>query len=215
MKKSITLFTVMMLATVPCMAQNVIKSNMLINISVAGVPIEEKSRISAQYLVDGSGNFSLPLIDEKIKASGLTGPALADKLSQIYKDAGIYSSPVFTIVSFQNNENEAAVLREIQAREDKIRAQEEELRKEKEVVYVTGHAKAPGKFKLTHQMTIRHALSECGGDGEWGSAERVILKRDGKESEYNYVEKPEVLNIKLQSGDFLDIPQGRGFSSKK
>jgi hypothetical protein len=198
-----------------CQAQERITNNMLVNISISGVPTDEKSRISAQYLVDGNGDLIMPLIEGKVEASGMSAPVLAVKLAGIYKDAGLYSSPVFTVTTFENNENEAALLREVQRLERERERERQEKIAETEVIYVTGHAKKPGKLKLTHEMTIRHALSECGEDGEWGSAERLVLKRGGKDFAYNYVDKPEVLDFKLKPGDFIDIPKGRGFSGKK
>jgi len=64
-------------------------------------------------------------------------------------------------------------------------------------------------------MNIGILLVKCGGDAEFGSEERVILKRNGVATEYNYVRDKRVKDIALKPGDFIEIPKGRGFFGKK
>jgi len=219
--KNLLVITILGLCCFSAYAQESIKANMLVNVSVAGVPEGERTRVTNQYLVDGSGYLRLPLIDEKIKASGLSAPKLAVKLADVYKKAELYSSPVFTVTTFKNNAAEAKLIREVQNREQEIirlrdiaRAKADRLADEKRLevnqIHVIGHAKAPGPYKLTHGMTIGIALSHGRFDAEWGSSERIILKRGSKTYEYNYKKNPAVLEYKLQANDFIEIPAGKG-----
>lgn len=215
MKKHI-LTLIVLLQSVTCLgAADLIKPEMLVNILVAGVPASESTRIGNRYLTDEAGQITLPLLDKPIKISGLSSPKAAVKIAETYKSEGIFSSPVFTVTTYKNNEAEAQVLRMNQEREAENRRRSEELRLEKDVVHITGEANKPGKYRLTHNMTIDVLLAECGGDAEFGSNRRFILKRNGVRTEYDYYKTPSYKDMRLKAGDIIEIPEGSGFSGKR
>jgi len=124
----------------------------------------------------------LPLLDNvRIKASGLTSPKLAVVIGDTYKSKGIYSSPVFTVSSFKDAD--------------------EERRQIDQVVHVEGDAAKPGQYPLTAGMTLRSLMAAFGGSGQWGSKQRIIHTQGSKTTEYNYKKNPAVLNIRVKAGD--------------
>ena len=215
--KKLLAFTFCLLWCIGLASAQSLKANMQINVTISGVPDKEVTRISSTYLIDESGYIRLPLLDGvKIKASGISGPKLALRIADAYKSRKIYSSPVLTITSFKNTDAENAVIQErLRIAQEKERLRLERI-EETRIVHVQGEAKQPGRFKLTVGMTVRALLAECGGDSEWGSNQRFILKRGANaEKEYNYKQNPAALDIKLQPGDFIRIPGGKGLLGKK
>lgn len=192
-----------------------LQPKMSVSVSIAGVASSETGKISGTYVISESGKLELPYMGESVKVSGLSSTKAAEKIADYYKDNKIYTTPVFTILTFKNEimaERDAA--RRAESDAERLR-KAEEARVEREVVYVQGEAKNPGKLKLTRGMTIRILLAEAGGDAEWGSSERIILIRKGVSTEYNYKKNPDILNTKLLAGDIMEIPTGKGFSGKK
>lgn len=210
MKKYILVFIALIYTTYA----DTLQSGMSVSVNIAGVASSETGKISGTYLIDESGKLELPYMQEAVKVSGMSSSKAADKIAKYYKDKEIYTTPVFTILTFKNNlmeEREASRRAESDAER---RRKADEARIEREVVYVQGEAKSPGKLKLTRGMTLRILLAECGGDAEWGSNKRILLIRQGVSKEYNYKKNPAVLNTKLYPGDIVEIPEGKGFGGK-
>ena len=147
----------------------------------------------------------------------------------MYKDAGIYSAPIFDVNSVVESESEDAIRRryetEAALKAEAIRREiahdfekgvrdREEKERDTKIVLVTGYAEKKGKYKLSYGMTVQTLLAECGGDSQFGSRKRFILKRDGKSQEYNFSKEPKHLQISLQPGDLIEIPEGTGIFGK-
>ena len=210
MKKYILIF----ITLIGIIHADTLQPKMSVEVSLAGVVASETSQISGTYVINESGKLKLPHMNEGVKVSGLSSTKAAEKVAEYYKDKKIYTTPVFTILTFKNNllaERDAIIRGEADA--ERIR-KEAERREETQVVYVQGEAKKPGKLKLTRGMTIRILLAESGGDSEWGSSRRVILIRKGVSTEYNYKKNPDILSTKLLPGDIMEIPAGTGFGGK-
>ncbi len=229
--KTITLFTALLLSLSGIVsAQNSLKPKMRVSVTIAGVPASEVTRFgTSSYTVDDSGSLTLPLLESPVKVSGLTGTKAAAKLIKVYKEAGIYGSPIFDVNSVVESESEDAIRRrfamEAALKEESIRRQitydfekrvrdREEKESDTKVVLVTGHAEKKGKYKLTYGMTVQTLLAECGGDSQFGSKKRFILKRDGKSQEYNFSKELKHLQISLRPGDLIEIPEGTGIFGK-
>ena len=212
------------------LAQNSLKPKMRVSVTIAGVPASEVTRFgTSSYTIDDSGKLRLPLLNSPVKVSGLTGTQAAAKLIKVYKDAGVYNAPIFDVNSVVEHETEAAIRREYEMRaalereaiqremghkfEEKVRTQREK-EVDTKIVLVTGYAEKKGKYKLSYGMTVQTLLAECGGDSKFGSRKRFILKRDGKSQEYNFSKEPKHLQISLQPGDLIEIPEGTGVFGK-
>lgn len=225
--KLLIILNVVILSLVSPLLGQTLKSNMKVHVAVAGVPPEEISRITTTYQIDGEGYLRLPLLDNvRIKASGLTSPKLAVVIGDTYKSKGIYSSPVFTVSSFKDADEERrqidlrlAALAEKQRKRLKAEAEADERKRkyeaETQVVHVEGDAAKPGQYPLTAGMTLRSLMAAFGGSGQWGSKQRIIHTQGSKTTEYNYKKNPAVLNIRVKAGDFVKIPKGGGLLGNK
>ena len=80
-----------------------ISSKTTLNITIKGVPQVEQVRISGQYVVSPQGYVFLPLLDNGIKASGLSSSALARKIEAAYREAEMYQSPRINVISAKDN----------------------------------------------------------------------------------------------------------------
>jgi len=163
-----------------------ISVNEALNISIRGVPASEQQRISGLYNVSGSGYVSLPLLKERIKASGLTLSTLARRIEQAYKTAGMYKDPRITVISNQDNNKKDA--------------------REREVVSIGGFVKQPGQKPYIQGMTLFQAVSAAGGETAFGSIRRVELYHNGRKKIYD-MRKAEHMRIRVYPGDSINVPQ--------
>lgn len=83
-----------------CMAVSVsaqIKAGRAIQITISGVPAEEKARLDGIYPVSESGHINMPFIG-KVRASGMRAEQLASSLEDHYRSAQIYTNPTFQVI---------------------------------------------------------------------------------------------------------------------
>lgn len=172
-------FLALLSLTTPLMGQ--IKAGQAIQITISGVPPEEKQRFDQMYPVAESGTINMPLIG-KVQAAGLKPEALSTLLQKKYKDAQIYTQPTFQVFA------------------------DDQARIEQQVVVVGGYVRRPGPVPYTRELTLWQAIQTAGGATEFGSMKRVALTRDGKLREYN-VEEPKNQQIRLEAGDTINVPQ--------
>ncbi len=156
-----------------------------IQISVSGVPSEEKGRVDGIYPVSESGNINVPFIGQ-VRAAGLHAEQLASSLEQRFRSAEIYTNPTFQVI-----DSSAKSI-------------------EEKVVTVGGQARRTGPVPYNRNLTIYQAIQNAGGATEFGSMHRVKLYRDGKQMEYDLT-KGENMNILLESDDTIEIPQKNAF----
>ena len=166
-----------------------ISSKTTLNIVIKGVPQVEQVRISGQYVVSPQGYVFLPLLDNGIKASGLSSSALARKIEAAYREAEMYQSPRINVISAKDNA------------ESNIDAQ---------TVTIGGYVKSPGPKPYMRNMTLYQAVSAAGGANAFGSIRRVELFRGGKRSVYD-LRKTEDMGIKIFPGDSINVPQKTAF----
>jgi len=158
-----------------------IKAGQAIQITIAGVPTEEKARFDQMYPVSGSGTINMPMIG-KVRAAGLKPEALSTILQKKYKDAEIYTQPTFQVFA------------------------DDQAKIEQQVVVVGGYVRRPGPVPYTRNLTLWQAIQTAGGATEFGSMGRVALTRRGQRKEYD-AEKPKYQQIKLVPGDTVNVPQ--------
>jgi protein involved in polysaccharide export with SLBB domain len=152
-----------------------------IQISVQGVPNEEKNRIDAVYPVSESGNISMPFIGT-VRAAGLLSEQLGSILQQRYKSAGIYTDPIFHVI-----DSDAKKI-------------------DQQVVYFGGDVRRTGPIPYNRNLTLYQALQAAGGQNEFGSIKRVAVFRNGKRTLYDLT-NPQHMDVLLQPNDTIDVPR--------
>jgi len=158
-----------------------IQAGRAIQITVSGVPPEEKGRFDPMYPVSDSGMINMPLIGQ-VRAAGLKAEQLAASLESRYKAAGIYLHPTFQV--FDSNQKTI----------------------EQQSVVVGGFVRRPGPVPFSGNLTLWQAIQSAGGATEFGSMGRVKLTRRGKVKQYD-ANKSQFQQIPLEPDDAIDVPQ--------
>ncbi|MCC8021419.1 MAG: SLBB domain-containing protein [Akkermansia sp.] len=135
----------------------------LIRIQIKGVPNEDVTIISDEYVLASSGTVSLPYLPAPVRLAGMTGQQVADKLAKLYKEAQIFSDPVFIV--------------RVDSDEIKDRA--------KRYVHVTGNVKDKKNLQYREGLTLIEALLECGDITDYGSR-YIQVTRGGETRSYDY-----------------------------
>jgi polysaccharide export outer membrane protein len=169
-------------AALVCPVLSQIEAGTSVQITIQGVPGEEKSRIDGMYPVSESGTVNLPFIGT-MRAAGIRPEALASSIQNAYKSAEIYADPTIQVVWT----TEAGGVRS-------------------QVVHVGGHVRKTGPVPFQRNLTIWQAVQAAGGATEFGSLKRVKLYRAGKTQTYD-IENPQFKQIPLQPDDTLEVPE--------
>ena len=152
-----------------------------IQITISGVPNEEKGRIDAMYPVSEAGNITMPYIGT-VKAAGMLAEQLAAVLQQRYKSAGIYTEPIFNII-----DSNAKTI-------------------DQQTVFLGGDIRRPGPVPFTRGLTLYQAVQAAGGVSEFGSMRRIALFRNGRRTEHDLTDARQ-MNTTLEPNDTIDIPR--------
>lgn len=152
-----------------------------IQISISGVPAEEKGRFDPIYPVSESGMINMPFIGH-IRAAGMTSDQLQSALESRYKSAGIYRNPTFQVIDTTAK------------------------RIEEQVVVLGGQVRGPGPKPWNRSLTLWQAIQAAGGPTEFGSMKRVKLTRRGVMKQYDAT-KTQFQQIPLEPDDTIEIPQ--------
>ena len=183
LKSIVSLFAALMCLATGAFGQ--IQAGRAIQISVSGVPSEEKGRIDAIYPVSESGMINVPFIGQ-VRAVGLRAEQLAQILEQRFQAAGIYTSTTFQVI-----DSSAKTI-------------------EEKVVTIGGQVRKTGPVPYNRGLTLYQAIQNAGGPTEFGSMHRVKLYRAGKQTEYDLT-KGEAMNVLLESDDTIEVPQKNAF----
>jgi len=163
-----------------------IAANTTLNIKLFGVLPQEQSKFDGDYQVDPRGFIYLPLLQDGIKASGISSSALARRIEEAYKNAEIYSNPRINVIS---NKDQAA---------QKIDAQ---------IVTVGGKVRKPGPVQYIRGMTLFKAVAAAGGADAFGADNRVELHQRGVKKIYDIKSNAQHMAIPVFPGDTIRIPQ--------
>ena len=164
----------------PATAQ--IKAGKAIQITISGVPPEEKARFDVLYPVSSSGMVNMPFIG-KVRAAGRKAEDLAAELQKRYKEAEIYTNPTFQVLD--NNQQDL----------------------DQQLVIIGGFVRRPGPTPFFDDITLWQAIQAAGGPTEFGSMNRVELTRGGgKPIVYDCTESQNQ-QIRLRPGDAINVPQ--------
>ena len=167
----------------PSLAQSEIKTGKALQITIQGVPTEEKQKIDGQYMVTDSGSVNMPYLSSPIRAVGMRPGELGNVIQSRYKSEGIYRNP--TIQVFANYEGANV---------------------DKQIVTVGGQVRKPGPVEFSRELTLYQAIQAAGGATEFGSLKRVVLYREGKGRRYD-VTQSQFMSIPLSPSDTIEVPQ--------
>ena len=65
---------------------------------------QEQSKFDGSYTVDSNGFIFLPLLNNGLKASGVSSSKLARKIEDAYREAEIYTNPRINVISNKDEE---------------------------------------------------------------------------------------------------------------
>jgi polysaccharide export outer membrane protein len=152
-----------------------------IQITISGVPPDEKARFDPIYPVSEGGMINMPFIGQ-VKAAGLMAEQLATALQARYKAAGIYTNPTFQVID------------------------SDAKRLEEKVVVVGGQVRRTGPVPYNRNLTLYQAIQSAGGATEFGSMKRVKLLRNGQQKQYDLTQL-QYMQIPLEPDDTIEVPQ--------
>lgn len=165
-----------------------IEAGKSINITIAGVPDQDRVTITNTYPVSESGMVNMPFIGQ-VRAAGLRNEELQASLQNRYRSAGIYTNPTIQVIATSIG---ATV--------------------NQETVIVGGQVRRPGPVPYAKELTLWGAVQAAGGATEFGSMRRVKLTRNGSQKTYDAT-KSQYMQIPLQRNDTIDIPQKTAWGS--
>lgn len=175
------LFGILSLISLVSSVMGQIQPGRAIQITVSGVPPEEKNRFDPIYPVSDAGMINMPFIGA-VRAAGMRADQLASTLESMYRNAGIYTSPTFQVI---DNDGKTIVT---------------------QTVVVGGFVRQPGAKPYNRNLTLWQAIQAAGGATEFGSMYRVMLTRNGKMKQYDCM-KPQYQQIPLEPDDTIEVPQ--------
>jgi len=151
-----------------------------IEIKIGGVPFEEQAQVNNMYSIDASGSVNLPYIN-KIRAEGLTPAQLARSIEETYRSNKIYTHPNITIV----------------------------IPPTARFVSVGGAVRAPSRVPFTEDITLLAAINAAGGFNDFADQKNVRLLRGNEVKIYDVrqIRKDPSLDVKVQPGDRIEVPQ--------
>jgi len=158
-----------------------IEAGKAIQITISGVPNEEKGRIDGIYPVSDSGYINMPFIGN-VHAANLKNEDLAVSLQSRYKSLGIYTNPTIQVISNSG---------------DSIDEQR---------VHIGGQVRSPGPKPFNKGLTLYQAIQAAGGPTEFGSMKRVKLFRKGRQTQYD-LSKSQFMSVPVQPNDTIEVPQ--------
>ncbi len=158
-----------------------IESGKAIQITISGVPGEEKGRIDGTYPVSEAGYINMPFIG-MVRAAGLRNEDLAASLQARYKNLDIYTNPTIQVISKTG---------------DSI---------DQQMIHLGGNVRSPGPKSFSKGLTLYQAVQAAGGATEFGSMKRVKLFRNGRQTIYD-LSKSQFMSVPVEPNDTIEVPQ--------
>lgn len=183
-------FTVLLLLLCADMsAYSQIQAGKSVQISILGVPSEEKGRIDGSYPVSENGTINMPFVGQ-VRAAGMKPENLASSLEARYRSAKIYRNPTFQVVSdVEGGSTDAPV------------------------VHIGGQIGKAGPVPYNRGLTLWQAIQAAGGPTPFGTMKRVSILRAGKVRTYD-VTQIQYMQIPLEPKDSITIPQKRPWETR-
>lgn len=153
-----------------------------VQITIMGVPAEEKAKVDSLYPVSESGTVNLPFLG-RIRAAGMRPETLASSIQNAYKAAQIYTNPTIQVISTAEGGGV-----------------------EEQMVHIGGQVRKTGPVPFNKNLTLYQAVQAAGGATEFGSVKRVKLYRNGKTQTFDLTE-PKSMSFPLRPDDTIQVPQ--------
>jgi protein involved in polysaccharide export with SLBB domain len=150
-----------------------------IHLTLRGVPADEQQKISGDYTVGDDGKVSLPMLEQLVRAKGLTPNGFARVVEKTYKAAGIYAFPAVDVVSGKGKNPQGAI------------------------VSVGGQVQRAGQVAFRQGMTVIQALDAVGGRNPFGGR-NILLLRNGRQYCIDF-RKLAHKSIVLEANDSLQV----------
>ena len=158
-----------------------IRPDTAVQITITGVPQDEQGQINGMYPVAAGGTITMPHIGA-VRAVGMTPSAVARSIEAAYRAAEIYTTPTIQVIADDRGK-------------PNIRR-----------VVVGGYVRRPGPVELVNGMTLWQVIQAAGGENEFGSIKRVILRRAGKQRILD-LRQSQFKEIQLEENDSIEVPQ--------
>jgi polysaccharide export outer membrane protein len=144
-----------------------------VQINLLGIP-EEKQ---IETVIDEKGNFTIPYIEEPVKASGLTTSELERKIQKIYTDGQIYRNITVNVITSAK------------------------------IYYMEGEVTRPQDYPLSRRTTLLQAIAAAGGPNDYANEKNITITRNGQILEYNakYLEKHPEQDPLIEAGDRIKV----------
>ena len=120
-----------------------------IEIQVRGIPADDATAISGQYLLDGNGTIRMPQLPpghDVLRVVGKTARQIEDMLMAAYKKAELYTAPTFL-----------------------VKVQSSDARLTEHIVLVSGGVAMKKNVLWRRGMTLLEAIVGAGDITDWGS----------------------------------------------
>ena len=171
---------VLLASTFAARAQATLRIGDPVELKISGVPAEEQAQVNNTYTVDADGSVNLPYIN-KVRASGLTPAQLAAAIEASYRSGKIFTNPTITIM----------------------------MQPTARFVNVGGAVRTPSRVPFTEDMTLLTAINAAGGFNDFADQKRVRVLRgsDVKVFDVRQSRRDPSMDIKLQPGDRVEVPQ--------
>lgn len=120
-----------------------------IEIQVRGIPADDATAISGQYLLDGNGTIRMPQLppgQDVLRVVGKTARQIEDMLMAAYKKAELYTAPTFL-----------------------VKVQSSDARLTEHIVLVSGGVAMKKNVLWRRGMTLLEAIVGAGDITDWGS----------------------------------------------
>lgn len=158
----------------------------LVTIQIKSVPTEDVSIISDKYVLASNGTVSLPYLSRPVRLAGMTGQQVAEKLTKLYKEAQIFSDPIFIVRVDVGEADEIG----------------------KRYVHVTGNIAKRQNMQYREGLTLIEAILDSGDITDYGSR-FIQVTRNGETRSYDYFSARD-RSLKLRPGDVIFV-QNRPF----
>lgn len=168
MKKYICLLLCLMMGVAGgslAQSPDVVPAHGTIEIQVRGIPADDATAISGQYLLDGNGTIRMPQLppgQDVLRVVGKTARQIEDMLIAAYKKAELYTSPTFL-----------------------VKVQSSDVRLTEHIVLVSGGVAMRKNVLWRRGMTLLEAIVGAGDITDWGSR-YVQVTRGNKTMKYDY-----------------------------
>ena len=156
-----------------------------IEIQVRGIPADDATAISGQYLLDGNGTIRMPQLppgQDVLRVVGKTARQIEDMLMAAYKKAELYTAPTFL-----------------------VKVQSSDARLTEHIGLVSGGVAMKKNVLWLRGMTLLEAIVGAGDITDWGSR-YVQVPRGGKTVTYDYFSIKDRA-IPIQPNDRIFVPQ--------